>query len=116
MLAIACGNEDADDCDALRCDPLFKLAVRRAPESGHELCSQLTMSRLENMPSRVEAEQMRPLVVGVHGFKAGLCVDAAWFCERMSWQEDSLEIRMSGEKGHSRETNLSDYCRAYMSP
>ena len=23
MLAIACGNEDADDCDALRCDPLF---------------------------------------------------------------------------------------------
>ena len=27
MFAIACGYEDADDCDALRGDPLFKLAV-----------------------------------------------------------------------------------------
>ena len=26
MMAIACGHEDADDCDALRDDPLFKLA------------------------------------------------------------------------------------------
>ena len=32
MFAIACGYEDADDCDALRGDPLFKLAVGRAPE------------------------------------------------------------------------------------
>ena len=30
MFAIACGYEDADDCDALRTDPLFKLAVGRA--------------------------------------------------------------------------------------
>ena len=29
MFAIACGYEDADDCDALRGDPLFKLAVGR---------------------------------------------------------------------------------------
>ena len=29
MLAIACGYEDADDCDALRTDPLFKLASGR---------------------------------------------------------------------------------------
>ncbi len=29
MLAIACGYEDADDCDSLRFDPLFKLAVGR---------------------------------------------------------------------------------------
>ena len=34
MFAIACGYEDADDCDALREDPLFKLAVGQAPESG----------------------------------------------------------------------------------
>ena len=38
MFAIACGYEDADDCDALRTDPLFKLAVGRAPESGRALC------------------------------------------------------------------------------
>jgi len=58
MLAIACGYEDADDCDALRSDPLFKLAVGRAPESGEPLCSQPTMSRCENMPSRIEAARM----------------------------------------------------------
>ena len=46
MFAIACGYEDADDCDALRTDPLLKLAVGRAPESGRDLCSQPTMSRL----------------------------------------------------------------------
>ena len=46
MLAIACGYEDADDCDALRADPLFKLASGQAPESGRDLCSQPTMSRL----------------------------------------------------------------------
>ena len=40
MFAIACGYDDADDCDALRGDPLFKLVLGRAPESGRDLCSQ----------------------------------------------------------------------------
>ena len=30
MLAIACGYEDADDCDALRADPLFMYGCPRA--------------------------------------------------------------------------------------
>ena len=30
MLAIACGYEDADDCDALRTDPLFMYGCPRA--------------------------------------------------------------------------------------
>jgi hypothetical protein len=34
MFAIACGYEDADDCDWLRHDPVFKMAVGRLPESG----------------------------------------------------------------------------------
>jgi hypothetical protein len=46
MFAIAAGYEDADDCDSLRYDPIFKMAVGRAPESGDPLCSQPTMSRL----------------------------------------------------------------------
>ena len=58
MFAIACGYEDADDCDALRTDTLFKLAVGQAPESGRALCSQPTMSRLENAPSRIEVARM----------------------------------------------------------
>ena len=65
MFAIACGYEDADDCDALRDDPLFKLAVGRAPESGRDLCSQPTMSRLENAPSRVEVGRMTAALVDV---------------------------------------------------
>ena len=33
---IAAGYEDANDCDALRADPAFKMAVGRLPESGAE--------------------------------------------------------------------------------
>ena len=63
MFVIACGYEDADDCDDLRGDPLFKLAVRRAPESGRDLCSQPTMSRLENAPSRIEVRRLTAALV-----------------------------------------------------
>src|SRR5512147_3009123 len=52
MFAIAAGYEDADDCDSLRHDPVFKMAVGRLPESGDPLCSQPTM--LENAPSKIE--------------------------------------------------------------
>src|SRR5665213_2831139 len=48
MFAIAARYEDANDCNKLRDDPAFKMAVGRAPESGEALCSQPTMSRLEN--------------------------------------------------------------------
>ena len=65
MFAIACGYEDADDCDRLRSDPLFKLAVGQAPESGRELCSQPTMCRLENMPLRIEAARMTAALVDI---------------------------------------------------
>src|ERR1700712_1976019 len=50
ILAIACGYEDADDLDHLRADPAFKLARGRLPESGADLMSQPTVSRLENTP------------------------------------------------------------------
>ena len=43
MFAIAAGYEDADDCDSLRHDPVFKMAVGRLPESGDPLCSQPTV-------------------------------------------------------------------------
>ena len=47
ILQIACGYEDADDCDALRTDPGFKAACDRLP-SDDDLASQPTMSRFEN--------------------------------------------------------------------
>jgi Transposase DDE domain group 1 len=49
MLMIAAGYEDANDADGLRRDPAFKLALNRLP-SGGDLCSQPTVSRLENLP------------------------------------------------------------------
>jgi hypothetical protein len=49
MLMIAAGYEDGNDANTLRADPMFKLALDRLP-SGEELCSQSTVSRLENLP------------------------------------------------------------------
>src|SRR4249920_1603840 len=51
MLMIAAGYEDGNDADSLRADAMFKLALDRLP-SGEELCSQSTISRLENLPDR----------------------------------------------------------------
>jgi len=49
MLMIAAGYEDCDDVDALRADPALKIAVGRCPETGADLMSQPTLSRLENL-------------------------------------------------------------------
>jgi hypothetical protein len=51
LFAIACGYEDGDDLDLLRVDPAFKLACGRLPESGDDLMSQPSLSRLENLAS-----------------------------------------------------------------
>src|SRR6202046_2340185 len=58
ILAIACGYEDADDLDALRVDPAFKLACGRLPDTDANLCSQPTLSRLENAPSLKDANRL----------------------------------------------------------
>ena len=65
ILAVACGYEDADDCDALRTDPLFKLASGKTPESSRDLCSQPAMSRLENAPSRIGVARMTAALVAL---------------------------------------------------
>ena len=49
MMAIAAGYEDADDLDALRNDPALMIACGRAPETGRDIPSQPTISRLENL-------------------------------------------------------------------
>jgi hypothetical protein len=47
-MMIAAGHEDCDDIDTLKSDPAFKIACDRAPETGVDLMSQPTLSRLEN--------------------------------------------------------------------
>jgi Transposase DDE domain group 1 len=63
MFAIAAGYEDANDCASLRHDPIFKMAVGHAPESGEALCSQPTKSRLENAPSKIEIVRLMAAMV-----------------------------------------------------
>lgn len=62
-LMIAAGYPDANDCDSLRFDPAFKMAVDRLPESGADLCSQPTISRLENLPGPVALKRMMAAMV-----------------------------------------------------
>jgi hypothetical protein len=62
-LLIAAGYEDANDCDALRADPAFKMAVGRLPESAADLCSQPTISRLENLPGPIALKRMMAAMI-----------------------------------------------------
>ena len=62
MMAIAAGYEDADDLDHLRRDPALMIACDRAPETGADLPSQPTISRLEN------AADIRALIRIAEGF------------------------------------------------
>jgi hypothetical protein len=63
MLLIAAGYPDGNDCDALRSDPAFKIAAGRLPESGPDLCSQPTMSRLENLPTAIALKRTMAAMV-----------------------------------------------------
>ena len=63
VLLIAAGYPDANDCDSLRADPAFKMAIGRLPESGGALCSQPTMCRLENLPTITALKRMMAAMV-----------------------------------------------------
>jgi len=64
-LLIAAGYPDGNDCDALKSDPAFKMAVGRLPKSGADLCSQPTISRLENLPGAVALKRMMAAMLEV---------------------------------------------------
>ena len=62
LLMIAAGYEDGNDASNLRGDPRFKMALDLSP-SDRELCSQSTISRLENLPdARVLLRMGRAMV------------------------------------------------------
>ena len=52
VFQMACGYEDQNDSNTLREDPLLKLVCGSLPESGRDLASQPTISRLENAATR----------------------------------------------------------------
>jgi hypothetical protein len=58
IFQLACGYDDANDCNSLRRDPAFKAACERLPIGGEAFASQPTMSRLEHAPRRSELYRM----------------------------------------------------------
>jgi hypothetical protein len=89
-LLIAAGYEDANDCDALRADPAFKMAVGRLPESGAELCSQPTMCRLENLPGPIALKRMMAAMIEL------FCDSFAEVPRRIVLDIDDTEDRVHG--------------------
>ena len=63
VFAICCGYADGNDLNLLRHDPALKMAVGRLPETGAALCSQSTISRLENAPTKIEAARLTAALV-----------------------------------------------------
>ena len=92
MFAIACGYEDCDDLDVLRFDPAFKLACGRLPESGRDLMSQPTLSRLENAPSWRELARMGLTMIDLF---------LSW--TRFSWTQNWLNRSVQGGPDHDRQ-------------
>jgi hypothetical protein len=92
VLLIAAGYPDANDCDTLRADPAFKMAVGRAPESGRDLCSQPTMCRLENLPSATALKRMMAAMVEL------FCDSFAEVPTRIVLDIDDTEDRVHGSQ------------------
>jgi hypothetical protein len=65
-LMIAAGYPDGNDADTLREDPVFKMSLDRRPASGPELCSQPSISRLENMASRTDLYRMGQAMIDLY--------------------------------------------------
>ena len=91
-LLIAAGYEDANDCDALRADPAFKMAVGRLPGSGLDLCSQPTMCRLENLPGAIALKRMMAAMVAL------FCDSFAQVPRRLVLDIDDTEDRVHGQQ------------------
>src|SRR3954464_8416091 len=92
VLLIAAGYPDENDCDALRADPAFKMAVGRLPESGRALCSQPTMSRLENLPTIPALKRMMATMVEL------FCDSFAEVPRRIVLDIDDTEDRVHGRQ------------------
>ena len=66
IFQISCGYADQNDADTLRSDPLLKAVCGRLPESGADLASQPTFSRLENAVDRHACEALAEALVTVY--------------------------------------------------
>jgi hypothetical protein len=89
-LLIAAGYADGNDCDGLRADPAFKMAVGRLPESEPDLCSQPTISRLENLPGPIALKRMLAAMIEL------FCDSFGQMPRRLVLDIDDTEDRVHG--------------------
>jgi hypothetical protein len=66
IFQIACGYADQNDATVLRSDPLLKAVCGRLPESGADLASQPTLSRLENAVDRHMCEAIAEALLALY--------------------------------------------------
>jgi hypothetical protein len=104
-MAIAAGYEDADDLDHLRRDPTLMMACERAPETGVDLPSQPTISRLENRAS------IWALVSIAKGFIDLFCARYQTAPEAITLDIDDTDDMVHGDQQLSMfNTHAGGYC------
>jgi hypothetical protein len=109
LLMIAAGYEDAIDANALRCDPMFKMALDATP-SQRDLCSQSTISRLENLPdARALLRMGRAMAVSVGGIGGGESHRAG--CRRTAAERDLAAAVGRAGRRRRRGDSASRDCR-----
>jgi hypothetical protein len=103
MLMIAAGYEDGIDANALRADPVFKMALERLP-GERDLCSQSTISRLENLPDRRMLLKMGRAMVGLY------CAAFAQVPRRITLDiDDTFDAAHGGQQLRLFNAHYDDY-------
>jgi hypothetical protein len=103
MLMIAAGYEDGIDANALRADPLFKMALERLP-GERDLCSQSTVSRLEKLPDRRMLLRMARAMVGLY------CASGAQVPTRITLDiDDTFDAVHGGQQLRLFNAHYDDY-------
>mgnify|MGYP001363870272 CR=1 FL=1 len=101
VFQIACGYEDQDDADTLRTDPLFKLVCGRLPETGRDLASQPTMSRLENAVDRHACAKLAYALVDVYLARRGQAGRPSRLRLDLDSTDDPVHGHQEGEAYHA---------------
>jgi len=103
MLMITAGYEDGIDANALRADPVFKLALERLP-GERDLCSQSTISRLENLPDRRMLLRLARAMIGLY------CASFAQVPKRITLDiDDTFDAVHGGQQLRLFNAHYDDY-------
>src|SRR5674536_130592 len=97
---IAAGYEDGNDANSLRVDPMFKMAHDLAP-SDRELCSQSTISRLENLPDARALLRMGRATVDLY------CASFSRFPNASYWISTTRSMRFTAANSCGCSTRIT---------